>query len=58
MIDIAPKRVSTKLKLNNPINPQLTAPIMTRASAILSIIFIKPSKKNKKNSDINIMFKK
>ena len=41
IIDIVPKIVSTRLKLNNPISNQFIAPIITKANAILSIIFMK-----------------
>ena len=37
---IFPNIVLTKFKLNNPINPQLIAPITIKINTILSIIFI------------------
>ena len=37
-MDIALKIVSTKLKLNIPINPKFMEPIIAKANAILSII--------------------
>lgn len=38
-IEAEPKRKETRLKLKNPINPQLIAPIMAMVRAITFIVF-------------------